>query len=267
MKQEEHPKQKKKIKYSTRNSAGIVASLPYQKKLVLTKKTNVPARCTRSSEEHELLPNLAEDHQILTPQNSGVVAHIQTETTIPAAETLEEQIQLNSTTVDEQEQREQQDSSTQKRKRGKTKMLNVHGRRERKLIVVNENNQPVGPSKDVMTELGSFLDTLARNATLCPLDIFDWRKMDTKYDLWAYTKEKYDIPDTSKKWTLDTVQAAWRRHKSTLKKNHFEAYADDEIRLQKRHEYTPASQFKDLLKYWGSENVQELALRMYLHPG
>lgn len=80
------------------------------------------------------------------------------------------------------------DSSTQKRKRGKTKMLNVHGRRERKLIVVNENNQPVGPSKDVMTELGSFLDTLARNATLCPLDIFDWRKMDIKYDLWAYTK-------------------------------------------------------------------------------
>lgn len=55
---------------------------------------------------------------------------------------------------------------------------------------------------------------------------------------------------------MDTVQAAWRRHKSTLKKNHFEAYADDEIRLQKRHEYTPASQFKDLLKYWGSENVQ-----------
>ncbi|KAG5589526.1 hypothetical protein H5410_040040 [Solanum commersonii] len=32
--------------------------------------------------------------------------------------------------------------------------------------------------------------TLARNATLCPFDIFDWRSMDTKKDLWDYTKEK-----------------------------------------------------------------------------
>ncbi|XP_016454234.1 uncharacterized protein LOC107778481 isoform X2 [Nicotiana tabacum] len=198
-------------------SAGTLASLAYQKKLALTRKTNVPCRCTRSSEEHELLPNLAEDHQILAPQNSGVVARIQTETTTPAAETFEEQIQLNSTTVAEQEQRELQDSSPQKRKRGKTKMLSVHGRRGQKLILVNENNQPVGPTKDVVTELGSFLGILARNATLFPLDIFDWRKMDTKDDLWAYTKEKYDIPDTAKKWTLDTIQATWRRHNKNVR--------------------------------------------------
>ncbi|XP_009797498.1 uncharacterized protein [Nicotiana sylvestris] len=83
--------------------------------------------------------------------------------------------------------------------------------------------------------------------------------MDTKDDLWAYTKEKYDIPDTVKKWTLDTIQAAWRRHKSTLKKNHFEACENDEIRLQKRPEYIPTSQFKDLLKYWGSEKVQKMS--------
>ncbi|XP_019249538.1 PREDICTED: uncharacterized protein LOC109228789 [Nicotiana attenuata] len=166
---------------------------------------NVPASCIRSSEEGEHLQNLVEDHQILT------------KTTSPTVEILEEQMQLNST-LDEQEQCEQQGSSAQKRKRGKTKMLSVHGRHDRKLIVVNEQNQPVGPSKDVVTELGSFLGTLARNANLCPLDIYDWRKMDTKDDLWAYTKEKYDIPDTAKRWVLDGIQAAWRRHKSNLKK-------------------------------------------------
>ncbi|XP_070012715.1 uncharacterized protein LOC107798777 [Nicotiana tabacum] len=184
---------------------------------------------------------------------------MQSETTTPTTDSLEEQLQLNSTTVDEQEQCEQQGDSARKRKRGKTKMLSVHGRCERKLIIVNENNQPIGPTKDVVAELGSFLVTLARNASLCPLDIFDWRKMDTKEDLWAYTKEKYDIPDTAKKWTLDAIQAAWRRQKSNLKEHHFDAYANDEIRMQKRSEYIPASQFKDLLKYWNSEKFQRMS--------
>ncbi|KAH0695815.1 hypothetical protein KY289_013297 [Solanum tuberosum] len=39
----------------------------------------------------------------------------------------------------------------------------------------------------------SFLGTLARNATLCLIDIFDWRSMDTKQDLWEYTKFKARI--------------------------------------------------------------------------
>jgi len=56
-------------------------------------------------------------------------------------------------------------------------MPSVHGRKERKLIVLNENNQPIGPTDDVVAELGSFLDTLARNATFCPLNVFNWRKL------------------------------------------------------------------------------------------
>jgi len=75
-----------------------------------------------------------------------------------------------------------------KNKRGQTQMHNVHARKERKLILLNRLNQPVGPTEDVVTELSSFLGTLARNATLCPFDIFDWRSMDTKKDLWDYTK-------------------------------------------------------------------------------
>ncbi|OIT30390.1 hypothetical protein A4A49_14290 [Nicotiana attenuata] len=74
-------------------------------------------------------------------------------------------------------------------------MKSVHGRHERKYILLNNLNQPVGPSDAVVTEFGSFLGTLARNATLCPLDILDWRKMDTKEDIWEYTKDKYDIPE------------------------------------------------------------------------
>lgn len=38
----------------------------------------------------------------------------------------------------------------------------VHGRSERKLILLNELNQPIDPTKEVVSELGSFLGTLAR---------------------------------------------------------------------------------------------------------
>ena len=67
-------------------------------------------------------------------------------------------------------------------------MLSVHGRHDRKLIILNKLSQPVGPSNDVMIELSIFLGTLARNATLCPLDIENWKLMDTKDNLWDYTK-------------------------------------------------------------------------------
>ena len=73
-------------------------------------------------------------------------------------------------------------------KRSRTQMHDVHARKERKLIILNSQSQPVDPTDDVVIELSSFLGTLARNATLFPFDILDWRSMYTKKDLWDYTK-------------------------------------------------------------------------------
>ncbi|KAL3326011.1 hypothetical protein AABB24_036963 [Solanum stoloniferum] len=103
---------------------------------------------------------------------------------------IEEQVQMDSTTtlpINEKSKEQASDLSTQKNTRGTTQMQSVHGRNDRKLILLNNNNQPVGPTKDVIVELSSFVGTLARNVTLCPLDILDWRYMDTKDDLWTYT--------------------------------------------------------------------------------
>jgi len=66
-------------------------------------------------------------------------------------------------------------------------MTHVHARKDRKVIVLNRYNQPVGPTAAVVAELGSFLGTLARNAMLCPLNIHKWSNVDTKKDLWEYT--------------------------------------------------------------------------------
>ncbi|OIT02501.1 hypothetical protein A4A49_32356 [Nicotiana attenuata] len=150
----------------------------------------VPAK--QSNKER---PNIIEENMLLS-QYSGVAAHVQTRSTTPATqvidEQVEEEVQLDSTTPTVDEQCEEQGPSIQPRKRGRKKMKHVHGRKERKVILLNNLNQPVGPSDKVVTEFGSFLGTLARNATLCPLDILDWRKMDTKEDIWEYTKAEME---------------------------------------------------------------------------
>ncbi|KAG5610111.1 hypothetical protein H5410_021392 [Solanum commersonii] len=85
-------------------------------------------------------------------------------------------------------------------------MQNVHGRQERKLVLLNRYNQPIGPTNAIVTELGSFLGTLARN-------------------------EKYDIPDSAKKWALEGNKNARRKYKNDLYEKHYKAYNNDDLRM------------------------------------
>ncbi|KAH0696656.1 hypothetical protein KY290_015910 [Solanum tuberosum] len=133
----------------------------------------------------------------------------------------------------------------------------VHGRSERKLILLNELNQPIGPTKEVVSELGSFLGTLARNKTFCPLNIFNWKMLKTHDDMWNYIKEKYDIPEVGKVWALGAIKLAWRGYKCRLKKMHFYAYADDATRMAKRPKFVSESAFKEILEYWNSDEAKE----------
>ncbi|XP_075095724.1 uncharacterized protein LOC107781050 [Nicotiana tabacum] len=136
-------------------------------------------------------------------------------------------------------------------------MQSMHGRKDRKKIMLNEFNQPIGPTDEVVKELGSFLGTLGRNGTFCPLNVFNRRKVDTKNEIWKYVKEKYDIPEKAKKWVFDLICTAWRKYKSQLKKKHFEAYENDEFRMENRPLDVPASHFKDLLEYWNSDPAKK----------
>ncbi|XP_070033336.1 uncharacterized protein LOC107790112 isoform X2 [Nicotiana tabacum] len=62
-----------------------------------------------------------------------------------------------------------------------------------------------------------------------------------------------------KKWILETVQAAWKKHKSRLNKYNFDAYGNDDTRRLHMLEDVPASRFKKLLKYWNSEKLQRIS--------
>uniref|UniRef100_A0A3Q7HKC5 Uncharacterized protein n=1 Tax=Solanum lycopersicum TaxID=4081 RepID=A0A3Q7HKC5_SOLLC len=59
-------------------------------------------------------------------------------------------------------------------------MHNVHARIEHMYILLNNLDQLVCPTENVMTELSSFFGTLRRNEALCPFDTLDLRRMDTK---------------------------------------------------------------------------------------
>ncbi|WMV25132.1 hypothetical protein MTR67_018517 [Solanum verrucosum] len=164
--------------------AGTLTSLANQKKLLLARR-----RKDLLIEKRQRLTDVIEEQDMLESHNPEAGVHIQVDSTNNVLQPVEEQLQLNSTALKgylylciiE-------DSSTKKGQRGQTKMLAVHGRHDRKLIVLNKAGQPVGPSNDVVIELSSFLGTLARNATLYPLDIENWKLLDTKQDLWDYTK-------------------------------------------------------------------------------
>ncbi|KAF3658173.1 hypothetical protein FXO38_13338 [Capsicum annuum] len=145
--------------------------------------------------------------------------------------------------------------STNKRKRGVTQMQAVHGRTDRQLIVLNRLNQPIGPTKAVVTEFSSFLGTLARNGEFCPLNL-SWTKLKTHDDMWSYIQEKYEVSNNGKNWAMRSIDAAFRGHKSRLKNRHFYAYTNDEIRRAKRPTSIPEPVFEDLLKYWHSEEAE-----------
>ncbi|KAM3326290.1 hypothetical protein P3S67_001416 [Capsicum chacoense] len=111
-------------------------------------------------------------------------------------------------------------------------MKAVHGRTDRQLIVLNELNHPIGPTKSVVTEFFSFLGTLARNGIFCPVNI-SWTNLKTHDDMWSYIQEKYDITNNGKDWSMRSIDVAFRGYKFRLKKNHFYAYTNDEIRRAK----------------------------------
>lgn len=58
--------------------------------------------------------------------------------------------------------------------------------------------------------------------------------MKSKKDLWDYMKEKYIIPEATKKWTLVTIREAWRSHRSELKRTYYDPYDSDEVQMEKK---------------------------------
>uniref|UniRef100_M1DZ21 Ubiquitin n=1 Tax=Solanum tuberosum TaxID=4113 RepID=M1DZ21_SOLTU len=259
----------KTTKKKTYAKPGTLSSLVQQRRTFLTTQETLQAV---RLEKKNLLKSIEKEQPIAKQQRVAQLVEaneqcVEEQAIVDEQPIEEEQLQVDSTSTlptNEQSEEQASDPSTQKNKRGTTQMQRVHGRNERKLILLNNNNQPVGPTNDVVLELSSFLGTLARNATLCPLDILDWRYMDTKDDLWTYTQGKYDIPEDAREWALDVIGYAWRRHKFELKKVCYKSSASEEAKMAKRPPYVPECQLKELIKYWDSDKHKSALVQIQM---
>ncbi|KAH0765151.1 hypothetical protein KY285_001022 [Solanum tuberosum] len=174
-----------------------------------SKKDQMPQSCStlkersmHKSQQHvplsfsTLKAQVVQEQLQTAPMNSSTVVaqvskkllqHVPRESPTVEAHNIQDQVRQETQNSEENDLSGELGPVTQKEKRGSTVMQSVHGRQERKLVVLNRYNQPIGPTNAVVTELESFLGTLARNAMLCPLNIHNWKNMDTKKDLCDYT--------------------------------------------------------------------------------
>nr|AFK44328.1 unknown [Lotus japonicus] len=155
------------------------------------------------------------------------------------------------------------EASASKRKRGKTKCKNVHARSvdDREEIILNVEGEPVGPNQKIVSELSSFLGTIARSADLCPLTYTNWKAIPDKSHIWQFVNSKYDIPEKGKKAMFAIIRDAWRRQKCSIKKNHFSKYKNMRDRLKNRPEDVPEAHFRELIDYWRLEAIKEISTK------
>ncbi|XP_039689040.1 uncharacterized protein [Medicago truncatula] len=95
--------------------------------------------------------------------------------------------------VNEEEEntnRDEEQGISQRKTRGRTLCKKIHARtfEERVEVTYNDVDQPIGPTKKVVSDLSLFLVTLARNSTFCPLKYTNWLGIPEKNKnrVWRY---------------------------------------------------------------------------------
>ncbi|KAL8119243.1 hypothetical protein AgCh_016677 [Apium graveolens] len=130
---------------------------------------------------------------------------------------------------------------------------------QRIVIGMNDDYQPIAENDKILSELSSFIGTLAKRCV--SLTYVTWRHVpiQLRLTLWNYVKARYIIPDELENWVIETIHSCWKTYKSRIKAGHFTPYENDESRLVNRPDDIPLETFKLLLEYWNDENVQKRA--------
>lgn len=118
------------------------------------------------------------------------------------------------------------------KKRGKTICRKIHSRefKDTHDIILNEEGQPIGPDEKTVSELSSFLGTIAASSNLCSFTFNNWKALirtwkDLNIDpMWDYLNQKYIITEKGRKIVFAILNDAWRRYKCFLKNEHFSKY-------------------------------------------
>ncbi|CAK8532492.1 unnamed protein product [Lathyrus sativus] len=158
---------------------------------------------------------------------------------------------------------------TKKRTRGPTRCLKIYARdvKDRQEVTLDDFGEPIGPDDLTVSELGYFLGTIAMNANICPMIYTNFKELlkdetDPKrhnYHIWKYINTKFNIPERGKKAVYARINDAWRRHKYSIKKDHFLKYSNMKDRSKHRPKSISEVHFKKLLLYWKDTHIQDIS--------
>ncbi|RYR53563.1 hypothetical protein Ahy_A06g028743 [Arachis hypogaea] len=123
---------------------------------------------------------------------------------------------------------------TKKKTRGKILCKKLHAtdfndRREVEFL----QGQHIGPTKEVVANLGQFLGSTVRNLRFVTL--------------WT---QKFILPISSKSWVMRGFCRAWKKYKGEIKKEHFLKYNTKKEMIKNRPLEIPEFQFCKLIRYW-----------------
>ncbi|KAL8125423.1 hypothetical protein AgCh_012929 [Apium graveolens] len=144
---------------------------------------------------------------------------------------------------------------------GNTRMDRVHMRslEQRIVIGMNDDYQLIAESDKILSELSSFIGTLAKRCVSLTYVIWRHVPIQLRQTSWNYVKARYIIPDDLENWVIETIHSCWKTYKSRIKAGHFTPYENDELRLVNRPDDISLETFKMLLGYWNDESVQKRA--------
>ncbi|KAG8365720.1 hypothetical protein BUALT_Bualt17G0001300 [Buddleja alternifolia] len=119
-------------------------------------------------------------------------------------------------------------------------------------VQLNKFGQPID---DNSSQFSTFLGTLAKMGTYCPIDILDWRKVpkSNKNEMLGIVQSRFLGILGMDEWILQSIGKKWRHWKKDLKLKYFEPEMPLEYLLKITDERVIEEQWKGLLTFWLSE--------------
>ncbi|XP_052107464.1 uncharacterized protein LOC127740504 [Arachis duranensis] len=123
--------------------------------------------------------------------------------------------------------------------------------------------QPIGPTKEVVSNLNQLLGTTVRNPRFVTLLYTSWHGVpkNLKEDMWEYANQKFILPKTSKPWVMNGFCRAWKKYKGEIKREHFLKYNTKKEMIKNRPLEIPEVQFRKLIRYWSLPTVKAVSTK------
>ncbi|XP_016199618.1 uncharacterized protein LOC107640622 [Arachis ipaensis] len=156
------------------------------------------------------------------------------------------------------------EGTIKKKTRGKTMCKNLHAtdfndRREVEFF----GGQPIGPTKEVVSNLNQPLGTTVKNPRFVTLLYTSWHGVpkNLKEDMWEYANQKFILPITSKPWVMNGFCHAWKKYKGKIKKENFLKYNIKKEMIKNQPLEIPGVQFRKLIRYWSLPTVKAVSTK------